>query len=107
MEQSEIMTRYEQILLNLLEDNEKLKSQIKELKAEVLTWQKVGNAATQCMSDAVDDCARATKLAKEEREQVEKLREICNQQNNTMQKMSAQIDELAELAGVIIKPTRQ
>jgi len=32
MEQSEIMTRYEQILLNLLEDNEKLKSRVKELE---------------------------------------------------------------------------
>ena len=33
MEQSEIMTRYEQIVLNLLEDNEKLKSHVKKLEA--------------------------------------------------------------------------
>jgi hypothetical protein len=32
MEQSEIMTRYEQIVLNLLEDNEKLKSHVKKLE---------------------------------------------------------------------------
>jgi hypothetical protein len=33
MEQSEIMTRYEQIVLNLLEDNEKLKSHVKQLES--------------------------------------------------------------------------
>ena len=41
MEQSEIMTRYEQIVLNLLEDNEKLKSHVKKLEAalrDVLLW---------------------------------------------------------------------
>ena len=32
MEQSEIMTRYEQIVLNLLEDNEKLKFHVKKLE---------------------------------------------------------------------------
>jgi hypothetical protein len=32
MEQSEIMMRYEQIVLSLLEDNEKLKSRVKELE---------------------------------------------------------------------------
>ena len=32
MEQSEIMMRYEQIVLNLLEDNEKLKFRIEELE---------------------------------------------------------------------------
>ena len=32
MEQSEIMMHYEQIVLNLLEDNEKLKSRVKELE---------------------------------------------------------------------------
>jgi len=32
MEQSEIMIRYEQIVLSLLEDNEKLKSRVKELE---------------------------------------------------------------------------
>ena len=33
MEHSEIMMRYEQIVLNLLEDNEKLKSHVKKLEA--------------------------------------------------------------------------
>ena len=107
MEQSEIMMRYEQIVLNLLEDNEKLKSRVKELETEVIEWQKLGNEATQAMSDAVDDCVRATKLAKEKHEEVERYSRLCNKQNDTMQKMSAQIDELAELAGVIVKPTRQ
>ena len=107
MEQSEIMMRYEQIVLNLLEDNEKLKSRVKELETEVIEWQKLGNEATQAMSDAVDDCVRATKLAKEKHEEVERYSRLCNKQNDTMQKMSAQIDELAELAGVITKPTRQ
>ena len=32
MEQSEIMMRYEQIVLNLLEDNEKLKFRVEELE---------------------------------------------------------------------------
>ena len=107
MEQSEIMMRYEQIVLNLLEDNEKLKSRVKELETEVIEWQKIGNVATQAMSDAVDDCVRATKLAKEKHEQVEMYNELCKQQNETMQKMLAQIDELAELTGIAIKPTRQ
>ena len=107
MEQSEIMMRYEQIVLNLLEDNEKLKSRVKELETEVIEWQKLGNEATQAMSDAVDDCVRATKLAKEKHEEVERYSRLCNKQNDTMQKMSAQIDELAELAGIAVKPTRQ
>ena len=107
MEQSEIMMRYEQIVLNLLEDNEKLKFRVKELETEIIEWQKVGNAATQAMSDAVDDCVRATKLAKEKHEQVEMYSALCKQQNETMQKMLAQIDELAELTGIAIKPTRQ
>ena len=107
MEQSEIMMRYEQIVLNLLEDNEKLKFRVKELETEIIEWQKVGNAATQAMSDAVDDCVRATKLAKEKHEQFEMYSALCKQQNETMQKMSAQIDELAELAGIAVKPTRQ
>lgn len=107
MEQSEIMMRYEQIVLNLLEDNEKLKSRVKELETEVIEWQKLGNEATQAMSDAVDDCVRATELAKEKHEEVERYSRLCNKQNDTMQKMSVQIDELAELAGVAVKPTRQ
>jgi len=80
---------------------------IEQLESEVLEWQKFGNSTLEKMSDAVDDCVRATKLAVEKHEQVEQLREICDRQNETMQKMSAQIDELAELAGVIVKPTRQ
>jgi len=32
MEQSEIMMRYEQVILNLLEDNEKLKFRVKKLE---------------------------------------------------------------------------
>jgi len=36
MEHSEIMMRYEQIVLNLLEDNEKLKSHVKKLEAELV-----------------------------------------------------------------------
>lgn len=80
---------------------------IEQLELEILEWQKIGSAATQAMSDAVDDCVRATKLAKEKHEQVEMYSALCKQQNETMQKMSAQIDELAELAGVIVKPTRQ
>ena len=107
MEQSEIMMRYEQIVLNLLEDNEKLNSRVKELETEVIEWQKLGNEATQAMSDAVDDCVRATALAKKKHEEVERYSRLCNKQNDTMQKMSAQIDELAELAGVAVKPTRQ
>ena len=107
MEQSEIMMRYEQIVLNLLEDNEKLKSRVKELETEVIEWQKLGNEATQAMSDAVDDCVRATELAKKKHEEVERCSRLCNKQNDTMQKMSAQIDELAELAGIAAKPTRQ
>ena len=107
MEQFEIMMRYEQIVLNLLEENEKLKSRVKELETEVIEWQKLGNEATQAMSDAVDDCVRATELAKKKHEEVERYSRLCNKQNDTMQKMSAQIDELAELAGVAVKPTRQ
>ena len=80
---------------------------IEKLKAENIEWQKFGNSTLEKMSDAVDDCVRATKLAKEKHEQAEQLREICDSQNKTMQKMWAQIDELAELAGVIVKPTRQ
>lgn len=80
---------------------------IKNLEAEILEWQKIGSAATQAMSDAVDDCVRATKLAKEKHEQVEMYSALCKRQNETMQKMSAQIDELAELAGIAVKPTRQ
>ena len=82
-------------------------TRIKQLELEILEWQKVGNTATQAMSDAVDDCVRATKLAKEKHEQVEMYIALCKQQNETMQKMSAQIDELAELAGIAVKPTRQ
>jgi hypothetical protein len=33
MEQSEIMMRYEQVILNLLEDSEKLKSHVKKLES--------------------------------------------------------------------------
>ena len=80
---------------------------IEQLEAEVLAWQKFGNEATQTMSDAVDDCVRATELAKEKHEEVERYSRLCNKQNDTMQKMSAQIDELAELAGIAVKPTRQ
>ena len=80
---------------------------IEQLEAEILEWQKIGTAATQAMSDAVDDCVRATKLAKEKHEQVEMYSALCKQQNETMQKMLAQIDELAELTGIAIKPTRQ
>jgi hypothetical protein len=80
---------------------------IEQLEAEVLAWQKLGNKATQAMSDAVDDCVRATKLATEKHDQVEAYRELCNRQAQTMAEMSAQIDELAELAGIAVKPTRQ
>ena len=80
---------------------------IEQLEAEVLAWQKLGNKATQAMSDAVDDCVRATELAKKKHEQVERYSRLCNKQNDIMQKMSAQIDELAELAGITVKPTRQ
>ena len=82
-------------------------TRIKQLELEILEWQKVGNAATQAMSDAVDDCVRATKLAKEKHEQVEMYSALCNRQTQTMAEMSAQIDELAELAGISVKPTRQ
>jgi endonuclease III len=82
-------------------------ARIKQLELEVLEWQKLGNAATQAMSDAVDDLRRATNLATEKHEQVQLYSALCEQQNETMQKMSAQIDELAELAGVAVKPTRQ
>jgi len=86
---------------------QKLQKRIEQLEAEVLAWQKLGNETTQAMSDAVDDCVRATKLAKEKHEQVEIYSALCKKQNETMQKMSAQIDELAELAGIAVKPTRQ
>ena len=86
---------------------EEAADRIEKLEAEVLAWQKLGNEATQAMSDAVDDCVRATKLAKEKHEEVERYSRLCNKQNDTMQKMSAQIDELAELAGITVKPTRQ
>ena len=80
---------------------------IEKLETEVLEWQKVGSAATQAMSDAADDCVRATKLAAEKHRQVEAYRDLCNKQAQTMAEMSAQIDELAEIAGIKVKPTRQ
>jgi hypothetical protein len=80
---------------------------IEQLETKILEWQKIGSAATQAMSDAVDDCVRATKLAKEKHEQVEMYSALCNRQAQTMAEMSAQIDELAELAGIAVKPTRQ
>ena len=81
-------------------------NRIKQLESEVLAWQKLGNEATESMSKAVDDCVRATKLAMEKHQQVEDLRAICNRQHELMATMSLQIDELAELAGVVVKPTR-
>ena len=80
---------------------------IEQLEAEVLEWQKFGNSTLEKMSDAVDDCVRATKLAKEKHEQVEMYSALCNRQAQTMAEMSAQIDELAELVGIAVKPTRQ
>ena len=81
-------------------------NRIEDLEAEVLGWQKLGNELTESMSKAVDDCVRATKLAMEKHQQVEDLRAICNRQHELMAAMSLQIDELAELAGVIVKPIK-
>jgi hypothetical protein len=43
MEQSEIIMRYEQVILNLLEDNEKLKFRVKKLEA---TLEKISKERT-------------------------------------------------------------
>jgi hypothetical protein len=43
MEQSEIIMRYEQVILNLLEDNEKLKFRVKKLEA---TLEKISRERT-------------------------------------------------------------
>ena len=90
-----------------IETSSELADRMVKLEAEVLEWQKFGNSTLESMSNAVDDCVRATKLAKEKHEQVEMYAALCKKQNETMQKMSAQIDELAELAGIAVKPTRQ
>ena len=94
-------------LLSQIETSSELADRVVKLEAEVLGWQQFANAAKELVSDAVDDCVRATKLAEEKHKQLEAYRELCNKQAQTMAEMSAQIDELAKLAGIATKPTRQ
>ena len=94
-------------LANQIETSSELADRVVKLEAEVLGWQQFANAAKELVSDSVNDCVRATKLAEEKHQQVEAYRELCNKQAQTMAEMSAQIDELAELAGIAVKPTRQ
>ena len=56
MEQSEIMMRYEQVILNLLEDNEKLKFRVKKLEA---TLQKIDRSECLHPHDIVEIARKA------------------------------------------------
>jgi len=80
---------------------------ITNLQEEVNHWQKLGNDLVIMAENAVHETARSTDLLGKKCKEVDRLMEICKQQNETMLKMSHQIDELAELSGVASKLTMQ
>ena len=80
---------------------------IVKLQEEVLHWQKLGNDLVVMAENAVHETARSTDLLGKKCEEVDRLMEICKQQNKTMLEMSHQIDELAELSGITSKSIMQ